>query len=343
VRMSDALFRGPIEPRHADEVDARLHRAWRRFVPLAAHLGDLLDLAADFRVSAVRVGMMLETARPPQASQFDSAFELPDARTLASLLLLRCEKDDEEELLEMYRLLCQKLHGVTCAWCGKPFDECSSAGLWDGELLVMPTTVPKVLVPQCGHAIHTLCFGSQLTSGCGGGLRGACRRCGLDYQWTSIDVDPMVNVFCMMFGECVDREAKEMCEAGEVSARAAVDIAEVCRAFSQELNGMISPSSAWVLLTKRHSFAEPGVVDAIGDVVLPLLTGPGPDSEGEELPGCGADGRAEPAMGSDADGDLEGDHVTEVFLPADPGVVCCAAGDHAYLPPVPDDEGDSPI
>ena len=40
-----------------------LHRAWRRFVPLAQHLGDLLDLAADFRVSAVRVGMAFAAQR----------------------------------------------------------------------------------------------------------------------------------------------------------------------------------------------------------------------------------------------------------------------------------------
>merc|ERR1712232_729152 len=216
--------------------------------------------------------MMLETARPPEAGQLDDAFELPDARTLASLLSLRCEKDETEELLEMYRLVCQKLQGVTCAWCGQPFDEFSSAGLFDGgDTLVIPAAIPKVFVPQCGHAVHTLCFGSQLIPDRDCGPRGDCRRCGLGYAWTSIDVDPMINAFCLLFGAYVEKRARNMCEVGEVSNSVAMSVAEVCQAFSQELEGLVSPTSAWVILTKRHAFSEPDVVEAIGDVVLRLL------------------------------------------------------------------------
>merc|ERR1719356_1136912 len=140
--------------------------------------------------------MMLETARPPEALQSDGYYELPDARTLASLLALRCEKDDAEELAEMYRLVCQKLEGERCTWCAEALDEHSAGGLFDGSALVIPATVPKVLVPQCGHAIHTLCFGSQLVpdAECDS-CRGLCRRCGLPYSWTLIDIDPMVNAF----------------------------------------------------------------------------------------------------------------------------------------------------
>merc|ERR1719329_1753841 len=123
---------------------------------------------------------------------FDPGYELPDARTLSSLLSMRCEKDDAEELMEMYRLLCQKLQGHRCVWCADPLDEQSAAGLFDGDTLVVPTNIPKVLVPQCGHPIHTLCFGSQLLPDSqSGGARGHCRRCGLSYAWTSIDIDPM--------------------------------------------------------------------------------------------------------------------------------------------------------
>jgi len=249
---------------------------------------DFTSMTSDFRVSAVRVAMMLETARPPEASQLDGHFELPDARTLASLLSLRCEKDDVEELLEMYRLVCHNLGGVTCAWCCKPFDETSSAGLFDGaDCMVFPATVPKVLVPQCGHAIHTLCFGSQLVPERQGGPRGLCRRCGLPYGWTSIDVDPMVNAFCLLFGPYVDKRTVEMSSVGEVSHAAVLGIAEVCQAFSLELGGLLSSASAWMLLAKRHDFTEPEALAAVGDAVLRLLAPLPPPSSALSEEGCG--------------------------------------------------------
>jgi len=292
ARMSDVLFRGPISVRHGDEVDFRLHSAWRKFQSSIADLSEFVAAVTDFRISAVQIAMVLETVRPPEEIQLGGdSFELPDARTLASLLALRCEKDDIEELLEMYRLICQKLQGVTCTWCNQPFDECSSAGIFNGEEFKVPGTVPKILVPQCGHAIHTLCFGSQLAHEVGDGncgLRGDCRRCGLPYAWTSIDVDPMVNAFCLLFGSYVDKRARELCFAGDVvqsadlSHAAVVGIAEVCQSFSMELNGLVTPTAAWVFLMRRRNYTEPETVDMISDMVLRLLTPAEPLEPAEE-------------------------------------------------------------
>lgn len=279
ARMSDVLFRGPIEPFHGHQIDLRLHDTWRRFHATIADFEVFGDAVAPYRVSAVSVAIRLETSRPHEACDWDVDCELPDARTLASLLSLRCEHDGVAELTEMYRLVCQKLQGVSCSWCGKPFDEDSSVGhLEMGEELVIPATVPKIFIPQCGHAIHTLCFGSQLVPEYGtdlqavhNGPRGGCRRCGTLYAWTSIDVDPMINAFCKLFGAYVDKRAGEM-RANGLSPSVAINIAEVCKNFSQELNGLVSPSSAWILLTRRHCFSDPEIVDAIGAGVLSLLS-----------------------------------------------------------------------
>jgi len=189
-------------------------------------------------------------------------------------------------LLELYRLVCQKLQGTTCAWCEEPFSEGTASGLFDGvEQLTFPATVPKVFVPQCGHAIHTLCFGSQLIPDRDPGVRGDCRRCGMPYAWTAIDVDPMVNAFCLLFGPYVDKRAKEMSLAGTLSQSVIISISEVCISFSLELAGLVSSVSAWELLCRRHTFSEPETVRIIGEEVLRLLCRP-PEGE-EEL--CEAD------------------------------------------------------
>jgi len=338
ARMSDVLFRGPIEPRHADAVDLRLHNAWRRLHTTIPIFEEFNSAVCDFRVSAVRVAMMLETARPPEACEVDGLFELPDARALASLLSLRCEKDDAEELLEMYRLVCQKLHGMTCTWCSQPFDECSSAGMFDGgDTLVVPATVPKVFVPQCGHAIHTLCFGSQLIPDKPSGVRGLCRRCGLPYAWTPIDVDPMVNAFCWLFGPHVDKRAREMCAVGQVSNAAVMSIAEVCQSFSRELDGLVSPASAWISLTRRHSFSEPESMEVLSEHILQLLRLESPVPEPPmplvEAAVLGPEDRSD-TEASDGGEAFKPDKepITEVFLPdprasprqlADDGALWC--------------------
>lgn len=287
ARMSDVLFRGPIEPRHADEFDMRLHDAWRRLRSTIFDVAEFSAHTTDFRVSAVRVAMMLETARPAEAANIDGRYELPDARTLSSLLSLRCEKDDVEELLELYRLVCQKLQGTTCAWCNEPFHEGSASGLFDGsDQFVVPATVPKVFVPQCGHAIHTVCFGSQLIPDRDSGPRGDCRTCGMPYAWTSIDVDPMINAFCLLFGPYVERRAQDMNAAGQLSESALISISEVCLSFSLELAGLVSATSAWLLLARRHTWTDPEVVEVIGEEVLRLLSpAPGPGSPGDEMVG----------------------------------------------------------
>jgi len=325
--MSDVLFRGPIEVRHGDDMDRRLHASWRR---VRATIGDseaYMRVIVDFRVSAVQVAMMLETARPPEAAQMDGSYELPDARCLASLLSLRCDKDDEEELHEMYRLVCQKLQGERCMRCAEALDEHSAAGLFDGSSLIVPSCVPKVLVPQCGHAVHTLCFASQLLPENSAGARGLCRRCGFSYAWTSIDIDPMVSAFCLLFGSYVDKRATEMAAEGQIARSDILRIAEICQNFSLELGGLIVPSAAWAMLSRRHAFeCPPDAINVISECILDILMPP-PQTV-EELPlepdaplGHTAVVAPEDRFDDDSLSDMsEGfqehrKHVTEVFLP----------------------------
>lgn len=278
ARMSDVLFRGPIDARHADEMDLRLAQAWRI---LRFQIPNLVDFAAatqSFRISAVKMAMMLETGRPLEAAAFDAQFQLPDARTLSCLLSLRCDKDDPEELLELYRLVCSKLQGTSCSHCHEAFHEGSSCGIFDGDTFTIPVTVPKIFVPPCGHAIHTTCLGREIIPG-NSECRGHCRQCRVANAWTGIDVDPMVNAFCLLFGPYVDKRTQEMCEANELSITAIKSIAEICTNFSLELAGLVSASSAWLLLLKRHDFAEPHMVNLVGEEVLRYLTLP----EGEDL------------------------------------------------------------
>jgi len=331
VRMSDVLFRGPIEPTHGDDVQRRLDLAWRQVRSTIGNSEVYLSETVDYRVSAMRVAMMLETARPPEASELDGLYELPDARTLSSLLLLRCEKDDEEELMEMYRLVCQKLQGQRCTRCAEPIDERSAAGLFDGSTLSVPSTVPKILVPCCGHAVHTLCFGSQLLPDqrCNG-VRGLCRRCGVPYGWASIDVDPMVSAFCLLFGSYVDNRAQEMLAEGQIVRSEIVRIAEICQSFSLELDCLVSSAHAWMLLKKRHAFECPEeAIDVISESVLDLLMHPSPGQDADEMPRaplgplvrtavvCPEDRNADDDSLSDVSSGLreERKHLTEVFLP----------------------------
>lgn len=359
LRMSDVLFRGPIEPNHAHDVDERLHLAWRRFRGTVGSIEVYMQETVDFRVSAVRMAMVLETARPAEATHLDYSYELPDARTLASLLALRCEKDEEEELLEMYRLVCQKLGGCRCTWCMEVLDESSAGGTFDGATLAVPVTVPKILVPPCGHAIHTLCFGSQLLPDSQrSGVRGHCRRCGVPYGWTAIDVDPMVSAFCLLFGSYVDKQASEMLAEGCMARSAILSIAEICQSFSLELDGLVSSHNAWVLLTQRHAFECPkDTIEIIGQAVMDLLTNPSPGQDGDEEPHEPHGPLVHPAVvcpddRPDADEDSLSDassglreerkHLTEVFLPdveiASDGGDSAAAFSECADVPVPEDE-----
>eukprot|EP00913_Durusdinium_trenchii_P008409 g7897.t3 len=151
----------------------------------------------------------------------------------------------------------------------------SSCGIFDGEQLTIPVTVPKVLVPPCGHALHTLCIGEQIIPNDSAESRGLCRQCGQPYGWTGIDVDPMVNAFCLMFGPY------EMYAEKKLSTTAILSISEVCVNFSLELSGLVSPSSIWLLLLRRHAFEHPDMDpwEINSEVPRRSLTLP----EGEEL------------------------------------------------------------
>jgi hypothetical protein len=324
ARMSEVLFRGPMTVGHADEMDLRLSTAWRALRPSAPH-PHFAEAVKDYRIPAVTAAMVLESSRPP-GTVADEAFELPDARTLASLMVLRCEKDDPEEVMEMYRLICQKLEGTACSWCGKSFDEASSCGCFDAlgggaAALAAVPSVPKLFVPQCGCAIHTLCFGSQLIpdseSTCGR-TRGHCRRCGCPYAWTWNDVDPILNAFSLWFGESVEKKVQETRVLGKPSHAAALGIAELCRSLAEELGGLINPSTAWVLLTKRHAYSDEEALATLGDLVLTSLA---PDMESQQ------------EMASRSPASEQG--VTEVFLEDDEpildeshGIAACS-DDHA--------------
>eukprot|EP00971_Amphidinium_carterae_P211921 4205342-Amphidinium_carterae.1 len=171
---------------------------------------DFEEVVSSFRVSAVRVAMMLESARPLDVADLDENFEQEvDARTLSSLLHLRCHKDHPEELDAMYRLLCRKLSGTSCACCSQLIDEDTCTGGF-GCQDVVPALVPLLFVPQCGHAIHAVCFATMLVQETDPSERGRCRHCLQPYGWSGIDLDPLLSTFCWIFGKYVDREAQEM-------------------------------------------------------------------------------------------------------------------------------------
>lgn len=301
VRMSDVLFRGPIDCGHADDIDLQLHHALARIQRIIPDWDVFGDAVQEYRVSSVHIAMLLETSRPPEVIA-EGDHELPDARTLAGLMSLRCEKDDPEELIEIYRLVCSKLRGIACPECGGPLDEHSSCGMFDaGEALVVPVTVPKVFVPHCGHAIHTLCFGQMLIPA-DAPFRGRCRACGDPFFWNTIDIDPMVNAFCLLFAEYVEKKIVDSEAVGEVPRSAVMSIALFCRNFSDEMGGLVSPTSAWLLLARRSGLER----TALGDLVMSVLLPPEPD----EAPKSRLD---------DALSDIEEqeEHITDVYLDPD--------------------------
>jgi len=302
AKMSDVLFRGPIDAAHAQDTDIRLSSAWRRISATIFDIEEFEEVVAPFRVSAVRVAIILETARPAEAAAMDGLYELPDARTLASLLHLRCHKDFKEEIAEMYRLLFRKLGGTTCSWCSKPLDE--DLSLCDGCSDMAIPMIPRVFVPQCGHAIHAVCFANMLVGDFDPSERGRCRQCFQPFGWSAIDVDPLVSAFCWNLGRYVDQGAQEIRATGEVLASRPLvhSCAGACEAFSQELNGLISPSVAWIALTKRHCFLEREVVSLIGDLVLRALSmPPGSAASGEQENGSLVGEADSQAASSDVD------------------------------------------
>jgi len=124
--------------------------------------------------------------------------------------------------------------------------------------------------------------------------------------------------------------------------------AGVCEAFSQELNGLISPSVAWISVTKRHRFLEQEVVSWIGDLVLRALSmPPGSTASGEE-DNASVVGEADSQDGAGSElslgareetqtlpaGDLDSDVSTEAWHPEGPPPSddenCCT---DASLPP----------
>lgn len=301
ARMSDVLFRGPIEPRHADDVDMRLHSALARISRTISDTDVFCAAIKEYRVSSVHIAMLLETAKPPEIIA-EGYYELPDARTLSGLLSLRCDKDDPEELLEIYRLICSKLRGIACPDCGGPLDEHTSAGFLDSEeALIFPISVPKIFVPHCGHAIHTLCFGHMLIPA-DAGFRGRCRACGDPFLWDTIDIEPMLNAFCLLFSPYIERKVHESEAIGEISQSAVLSVALFCRNFSDEMGGLVSPTSAWLTLSRRCGYEGTLLGDHVMEVLLP------PPEHDDEIP--------QSRLHEDlSDGHSpEEEHITDLFL-----------------------------
>mmetsp|Transcript_34641 Transcript_34641/g.73772 ORF Transcript_34641/g.73772 Transcript_34641/m.73772 type:complete len:482 (+) Transcript_34641:354-1799(+) len=267
ARLSDVLFRGPIDGRHAHEVDVRLLAAWQRLdsasLVFAAGPMHLNPKIRDYHISAVRIAVMLETERPLEEEE-----DIPDARTLATLLNLRCEKEGEEEVLEMYKVLCHKLTDCLCPGCSNPFDDVSSLGHFENP---NSGPVPKVLVPQCGHAMHSICFCSQLASDRAVGHRGCCRYCGLEYAWTTADVDPMIDAFCLVFGPHVDLKVREMAKERIWSEETILGFVQACERFSAESNGLLGPATIWRVFMRRYRFSQEDTIIVVSEEVLARL------------------------------------------------------------------------
>ena len=154
---------------------------------------------------------------------------------------------------------------------------------WDTSILVSWPVHPlwptrfraKSLVPQCGGAMHTLCFGSLLLPSTeGGGTRGSCCRCGLSCAWNWNKVDPLLNAFCLYVGEYFEKTRL----AGRPNDAGAPGLAELGRNFSEETTHLVSPTAAGILLTKRRELGDIEAVEALGDLVLNILLPPSPPS-----------------------------------------------------------------
>jgi len=150
----------------------------------------------------------------------------------------------------------------------------------------------------------------------------------------------MINAFCLLFGNYVDRITRPMCEAGKVIREGVLSIAEVCQNFSLEANGLVSSTSAWMLLTKRHVFLDPEVVEAINDMVLDVLMPP--DMARHPYPVQTSTAVIGPDDRSDEDSQDERDrqHVTEVFLPDQDILGPPSDGE---LPPSPEEFAPPPL
>lgn len=274
AKMSEILYRGPITPELSYEVDANLTLTWRTLTKTIRDMLEFSVLTKAYRVSAVSVVMMLEAARPPELSSCEE-LDLPDARTLTSLLSLRSDKDNIQEILEMYRLVYRKLEGFCCPLCHRPFEESASTGLWLGDGAVVPIEVPKIFIPQCGHALHSSCFCTQLlrepqcSPACG-----RCRQCAAPYGWTPNDVDSLINIYCLMLGPKLDERAREGRTCRAIDTDALMNFVKASRNMSAELNEILSPASVWTLLIRRHRFKEGHFVDIIHHTVLDFLTPP---------------------------------------------------------------------
>merc|ERR1712107_356889 len=108
-----------------------------------------------------------------------------------------------------------------------------------------------------------------------------------------------------------------MCELDELIESSVTGIARICQNFAHELGGLVSPVSAWIMLTKRHCFtADPETIDAVGDMVLRLLLppehAPGEQMIANEIAVVCPEDRSDDGEVSQDGGN---DHVTEVFVP----------------------------
>jgi len=147
------------------------------------------------------------------ALRLEAEGEGADARTLMSLLAWRSERDVEEEVRQVYGLATMKLKfsGVgSCHLCAREFDVDTLGVLETEEELEeafqrgeeLPFAIPKIIVPPCGHAVHSICWCTRLVASDreGEDRLGYCKEC-TKYTWYQIDTGILQKVFTFVFSE----------------------------------------------------------------------------------------------------------------------------------------------
>lgn len=275
LRMSEVIFREePVEDIRASSLQYSLDATDRRLLRIIndeMH-GDIEafdKMTAHHRVSAVHLALRLETGPVGTGAS-------PDARTLMNLLAWRSELDPEDEVRQVYSLATMKLKfcgcGV-CTLCQREFDVDLLGVLENQEEIEdvraddLPFAVPKIIVPRCGHAIHSLCWCARLVAPTLGEdiLWGHCSVCKVQFEWLQMDIRILQKVFRFVFSNYLcralekdgfDTMSTDLTMNGDV-AQAASLAATICTNFQAEATNIITAPCEWDCLWVNISEALP--------------------------------------------------------------------------------------
>lgn len=129
----------------------------------------------------------------------------------------------------------------------------------------------RVLVPQCGHALHADCFWALIGGPCAPGNRGRCRTCRTPHRWGPL---ARSNLVCTLAG------AAAVAFAAAPAPIAPEEAAELCLRIDEELGeqpGQLSrvggPAAVWHELKNECSRRGEPFVRSVDERVRRILEG----------------------------------------------------------------------